>query len=68
MAYVPKPETASWEAPPPFAPWRELSDEEFERLEAEYDAQFEEKGAMRRWYDHVADAPKKKTARAAGGD
>lgn len=76
--YVPKPEAHEGQLPPGFAPARPLSDEEFLELEATYDAQFsdDQKGSMRRWYDHAdeADRPatpaakKKQAATTAGGD
>ncbi len=69
MSWIPRPETARWEAPPGVAPWREISDEEFAALE---ETTFhEERGALRRWFEHVDDetkTTKKKAAKAAGGD
>lgn len=67
MAYVPKPETTNWEAPPGVAPWRELSDEEFDQLEQQHGP------GLARWFDHVSDVKatmtKKGAARvAAEGD
>lgn len=69
--FVPKPETEGRELPPGFAPRREIPDEEFAVLEAEYEAQFsaDQKGAIRALYDHVSDEPAtKRKARSAGGD
>ena len=71
MTWVPRPETANWEAPAGIAPWRELTDEEFSALEAEYDAQFspDQAGALREWFEQIdeAKATKKKAAKSAAG-
>ena len=57
--FVPKPETQDWEPLPGVGPWREVPDDEFAALEADHDARYSEdqKGALRRWFDHVPDAP-----------
>lgn len=62
MTYRPTDAAASWEAPAGLGPWREVSDEEFARMEATYE------GDITRWYERVPDQagepPKRK--RAAG--
>ncbi len=68
MSYIPKQEAIQqWEAPPGLGPWRSLDDEEYARLEKDYD------GDITRWYERVDDhagdqRPKKKAATGAGGD
>lgn len=62
MTYKPNDETAKWEAPPGVAPWRELSDDEFETLAADHPG-------IEKFFDRIDDAPrKKKTAKAAEGE
>ena len=47
MTWIPRAETANWEAPPGIGPWRELDDSEFESLSQSYD------GDLSRWYERV---------------
>jgi len=54
--YKPKDETKNWEAPPGVGPWRDLTDEAFDALNAE-------NPGIERWFDHVKDPKKPK-----GGD
>ena len=49
MSYRPTKETEQWEAPPGLGPWREITDEEYARLEAAYD------GDLSRWYERIPD-------------
>lgn len=46
--YKPKAETENWEAPTGVGPWRDLTDEEYEALNAEHDG-------LERWFEHVED-------------
>lgn len=61
MTWIPRPETQRWQAPPGVAPWRDLSDHEYEALT-------EKHGDLSRWYERAPEATKKgKAARTAGG-
>ena len=70
MTWIPKPEATRCELPAPFAPAREMTDDEFAAAEAEYDAQFSEdqRGAMRRFYEHTGATKRKAAARSAGSE
>lgn len=51
------PEANNWE-PIPGIPWRDLSDEEYAEVSAEYDARFpDQPGSLKRWFHHVKDKP-----------
>lgn len=52
--YALRREALSWE-PIAGVPWRDMSDEEFAAVEAAYDAQFAEKGALSRFFEHVVE-------------
>lgn len=55
--YKLKPEAANWE-PIAGVPWREMSDEEYAAISAQYDAQFpDQPGSLERWFEHVPDGP-----------
>ena len=34
-------------------PWRDMEDDEYKAVSAEYDRQHEEKGTLKRWFEHV---------------
>lgn len=66
MTWVPRPETANLEPIEGVGPWREIADEEFAAIEAEYDARFspEQAGSLRTRFDHADELKTKKKAPA----
>lgn len=61
-----KTEAAQWE-PISGVPWRDMTDDEFAAIEAEYDARFspDQKGSLRRWFEHASEKGRK-ASQAAG--
>lgn len=52
-----------WE-PLPGIPWRDLSDDEFAEVSAEYDKQFpDQPGSLLRWFHYAGPEPKTSEAR-----
>lgn len=49
-----KTESKNWQ-PIPGVPWNDMEDAEFKAVSDEYDKQHEEKGSLKRWFEHVKD-------------
>jgi hypothetical protein len=59
MTWKLKKEAENWQ-PIPGVPWQDMTDDEYKAVSAEYDKQYDEKGSLKKYFEHVKDEKPKK--------